>query len=1152
METPEEHARTHCARADTLLQRYTKSHSDHVQNEQLSLDALAELDAAASRTNPSELPERITQITALSASIHLERLLRIGLKPDADAAELGLRALLRDQQPASASYCLTLRKLLMILHIRYERTADRQFVLESLDLVGSAIAGVGQDDDDDDDAACLPVLLGACGQALIDLSECANSPSALEMAIDVLRAAADAAQSSNAVGSSEWVLTQQTLAEALRRRFEAMGDERDIAEAQAIFDDDDSNASLSPRETLSCLMARLRVLHSRWRLCPGGASLKTLIMEYSQANQLLLLNDRSPIRPELFQATGAAFNEMFFDPNHKRGVAFASILGGYRAGEELLSTWDKKPADCPGFAPYLFAMGRAWELQFHAYYSPEALGVAYGMFSQCLRLTSPDSSHYALRAAAMIGAQRMKRDLGFAGDKPGDESAIKTLTTVLLGKLPLEAKAKAAVATELGYTALRQHDSTAATAPQKTSSWLDQAIRHFRKAVSFSCTDKLSQVYALKTLAGVLATRANSHLQRDLKELALTDCDDALHVLERLAAACQGIKVNLQERYDTLGDVREVQFSIHGDQRYAENAIEAWEKLYAGKDGVSISRLMTATKASALQQRISGDHGRAARVYRSVVLTFLQVVSPSDTRPEQIWKLRLLGRLSVRALGEALMAGWPAEEVLEVAERCRSVIWNLVLGRKASVADLEARHRALAARFVKARALLARSPKAAAEAAAGDRSWGGLLASNQFHTADEYNAVLAEIRQQPGFEDFLLPGLSAERLLSVSSEGPVVMFVQSNVSSHAVVVSQAGVLAEPLPDFSQKRCEERYRHFNTFLEVRQKDPARAAEVLEDLLHWLWDAAAGPVVSALAKAGICRRDPQPTDSRLPRLWWVSSGWISVFPIHAAGEYNNSKKPKPSEGRRHVFDFFVSSYTPSLGALAYARRTMHRMSSNTVSATNTNRLPEAALVSMRFTPDVQPDLEHAAGEVREAEAILRRGYKVTTLGHPREEFQGVPYRKPVVQALRTCEVAHFACHGVADPLEPLRSRLLLCDWKGGRSLTVGFLMRMEFKSCRLVNLSACDMAVNRDLLLREEGLHVAGAFQMAGVPNVLATMWPIVDAVAPQVSRDLYSELLGGGDRLRFTDVAESLHKAVMGLMTSGESVAVWGPYVHFGA
>ena len=88
---------------------------------------------------------------------------------------------------------------------------------------------------------------------------------------------------------------------------------------------------------------------------------------------------------------------------------------------------------------------------------------------------------------------------GFAGDSPADDFAIATLKTVLLGKLPLEAKAAAAVATELGYTALHQHNNVAA--PKTRSPRLDQAIRHFRKAVSFSHTDRLSEAYTLKTLA---------------------------------------------------------------------------------------------------------------------------------------------------------------------------------------------------------------------------------------------------------------------------------------------------------------------------------------------------------------------------------------------------------------------------------------------------------------------------------------------------------------------------------------------------------------------------------------------------------------------------------------------------------------------------
>lgn len=563
MMTPEDQARSHCARADQLLQEYIESFSD--LHEQLSVDALAELDGASS-AGVSALSERIT---ALRASIHLERLLRMGLRPDADAAESCLRTLLRNE-PASNTY---LTKLLAILHIRYERTTNIQFVLESLDLVGSAIASVDQDN------AHLPCLLGACGLALINLSECTSSLSALDMAVDVLRAAVNTSSGSQAVGSSEWVLIRQTLAEALRRPFEATGDERSIAEAQAIFDDDDGNAVLLPREMLSCLMVRLRVLHSRWRLRPDGASLKALIMEYSEVNRLLVLNDRNPIRAELLQATGAAFNELFFDPNHKRGVAFASILAGYQAAENMLSTWEQDGTHGSGFAPYLFAMGKAWELQFHGYYSPAAVGVTHEMFSQCLKLTSPGSTHYAPRAAAMIGAQRMKWDLGFTADESREESAIKTLGTILLGRLPLEAKAKADVATELGYTALRQYDSATAT---QTSSWLDQAIRHFRKAVSFSSADKLSELYALKRLADVLVKRANNHLLRDLKESALTDCHQALDILERVTTLSQHVKVNLQESYDTLGDVREMQFKILGDPKYAQQAIEAWEKLYAG------------------------------------------------------------------------------------------------------------------------------------------------------------------------------------------------------------------------------------------------------------------------------------------------------------------------------------------------------------------------------------------------------------------------------------------------------------------------------------------------------------------------------------------------------------------------------------------
>lgn len=49
-------------------------------------------------------------------------------------------------------------------------------------------------------------------------------------------------------------------------------------------------------------------------------------------------------------------------------------------------------------------------------------------------------------------------------------------------------------------------------------------------------------------------------------------------------------------------------------------------------------------------------------------------------------------------------------------------------------------------------------------------------------------------------------------------------------------------------------------------------------------------------------------------------------------------------------------------------------------------------------MKFTPDTQPDLEYAPDEVREAEKVVQQGYRVTTMGHPKEEgFQGLPTPK-----------------------------------------------------------------------------------------------------------------------------------------------------------
>ena len=93
------------------------------------------------------------------------------------------------------------------------------------------------------------------------------------------------------------------------------------------------------------------------------------------------------------------------------------------------------------------------------------------------------------------------------------------------------------------------------------------------------------------------------------------------------------------------------------------------------------------------------------------------------------------------------------------------------------------------------------------------------------------------------------------------------------------------------------------------------------------------------------------------------------------------------------------------------------------------------------------------------------------------------------------LRTCEIAHFACHGWADESDPSRSAIRLADWKE-KPLNVRELMNMKIRNCQLIFLSACETAASKDLLLRDEGLHVAGTFNMAGVPHTVARMWKLL--------------------------------------------------------
>lgn len=105
--------------------------------------------------------------------------------------------------------------------------------------------------------------------------------------------------------------------------------------------------------------------------------------------------------------------------------------------------------------------------------------------------------------------------------------------------------------------------------------------------------------------------------------------------------------------------------------------------------------------------------------------------------------------------------------------------------------------------------------------------------------------------------------------------------------------------------------------------------------------------------------------------------------------------------------------------------------------------------------------------------------------------------------VTQALQDADIAHFATHAIADERSPLLSKLLLANEKStgttAHHSSPGFLQasdiyNMRLPRTRLVVLSACQTGIER--AYRGEGaIGLARPFMAAGVPLVVASLWPV---------------------------------------------------------
>ncbi|MEX0171108.1 CHAT domain-containing protein [Streptomyces sp. LMG1-1-1.1] len=488
--------------------------------------------------------------------------------------------------------------------------------------------------------------------------------------------------------------------------------------------------------------------------------------------------------------------------------------------------------------------------------------------------------------------------------------------------------------------------------------------------------------------------------------------------------------------------------------------------------------------------------------------------------------------LAAEAAACAVNAGRP-EHAVVLLEQGRGVLLSRAMATRDGIGRLRGAHPGLAERFTSLRDRLdALEAADAAETALGRLSPG--TADRRHTLASRLEELVAEIRGAPGFADFLAAP-DEDALLACAADGPVVLAYCSGYRSDALVLRPGGVLLVSLPRATPDAVGAQADRLRQAL-ADARDPARdkaAQRTVAEVLAWTWDHVTGPVLDRLGLSGAPR-----ADGGLPRLWWSPGGTLAALPLHAAGHHGDSTDTAPRRadelGPRTVMDRVVSSYTPTVRALQYAR-------DRAAVPSPSGRLLAVALPQ---TPGARP----LGGALREVEALRALLPTDVLCG------EGATFDQ-VMAALPDHSCVHFACHGVSDPADPSAGRLLVHD-HATRPLTVREIARLDLPAARLAVLSACETA-RADGDLADEAIHITSAFQLAGYPHAVGTLWPVHDAVAVRVTRLLYRGLRtgdgDGGPALDHGRTATALHQAVRECRTAfAASPSLWAAHVHAGA
>ncbi|EJC98917.1 uncharacterized protein FOMMEDRAFT_94828, partial [Fomitiporia mediterranea MF3/22] len=675
---------------------------------------------------------------------------------------------------------------------------------------------------------------------------------------------------------------------------------------------------------------------------------------------------------------------------------------------------------------------------------------------------------------------------------------------------------------------------------------IEESIQLHRHALTLNLEDHPGRPYSLANLATALRARFKRSKQPEDIEESIKMSRTALTLLSEgdqiLSHSLDNLARSLYERYtyspqlDTLEESiglhhaalnlcheghPEHAYSLHrlthplfslfeklGDKDNFEECMRLLEEAAGHAFSSSLDRLEAAQRWTYLAR--SHDHHTALQAYTQAI-SLLQrtlIVNPTlHARHDFLVRNNEFRSFASAAASYAIEKNKPGQAV-ELLEQGRALLWSQMRGFRTPLDQLAEVNKELVDSF--------RSVSRQLE----DLATSSETPHASFILTEEQERLVERIRRIPGFENFLM-GVPFKTLRLSASEGPVIVVNHCEYRSDALIV----LSQEDCPTVCVPMDSNFYRDSTdlckNLLETRKNYGADSLEydrILRHTMEVLWNRMVSKVVNKLKELGIAEGS---------RIWWCPTSVLTSLPFHAAGPF------KDADGNtKYLLDIYVSSYTPTLGALIKAR-----------SGDNFEE-PTVLVIG-------DDSLSSARGEIR----------NIRNCGISTNLLLKTASRGAVIRALRKTAWVHFVCHGNLDskPFEssfklPVLEQGLEQDRRQNQKLTLLDIIQADLPNAEFAYLSACHTAEQPHDSAHDEVLHLAAAMQFSGFRSVIGSMWEFLDKDGPFMARTIYEHMWECGEgEARHKRAAAGLCKAAIELRALPDvQTERWVNLVHIGA